>query len=66
LALDELRDGDEEFHEQGITFLVTRDLFEQIKPVFVDFVETDRGSGFLVTSSLDDGEGGGCGGACSC
>jgi len=63
MALDEPRDGDEQFQEQGITFLITKDLFEQIKPVYVDFIETAQGSGFRVTSALDSDE---CCGSCSC
>ncbi len=63
MALDEPRDGDEQFQEQGITFLITKDLFEQIKPVYVDFIETESGSGFHVTSSLAPGD---CCGSCSC
>jgi iron-sulfur cluster assembly accessory protein len=66
MALDEPRDGDEQFHEKGITFLMTKDLFEQVKPVYVDFVETDCGSGFRVTSSLNSGDTGSCGGSCCC
>jgi Fe-S cluster assembly iron-binding protein IscA len=63
MALDEPRDGDEQFQERGITFLITTDLFEQIKPVYVDFIEDERGSGFQVTSSLAPGD---CCGSCSC
>jgi iron-sulfur cluster assembly protein len=63
MALDEPRDGDEQFQQQGITFVMTKDLFEQVKPVYVDFIETEKGSGFQVTSSLDAGD---CCGSCSC
>jgi len=63
MALDEPRDGDEKFQEQGITFLMTKDLFEQAKPIYIDFIETDTGSGFHVTSALNTGDG--CG-SCSC
>jgi len=64
MALDELRDGDQEFHEQGFTFLMTKDLFEQAKPVYIDFIETPSGSGFRVSSSLEAGGGCGSGGCC--
>ncbi len=67
MSLDEPREGDQEFHEHGITFLMTKDLFEQVKPVTIDFTETSCGSGFRVSSSLDAGGcgSGGCCGSCS-
>lgn len=55
MALDVQRDGDVEFFEQGISFLMSSDLFERVKPVYVDFIETERGSGFIVSSALDSG-----------
>jgi len=65
MALDERRDGDQEFHEHGITFLMSKDLFEQVKPVYIDFTDTPSGSGFRISSSLEASCGsGGCCGSC--
>ncbi len=63
MALDEPRDGDEQFQEQGITFLMSKELYEQAKPVYVDYIQTESGSGFHVSSALDSGD---CCGSCSC
>jgi len=63
MALDESRDGDEIFKEDGVTFLINKELFELVKPVTVDFIVTARGSGFKVSSSLEAGDS--CGKSCS-
>jgi len=63
MALDEPRDGDETFKENGITFLINKELFELVKPITVDFISTPRGSGFKVSSSLETGSS--CGKSCS-
>ena len=63
LVLDESGNDDIIFTEQGITFMVDKDLFEQIKPVKIDFVDTPMGSGFQISSSLQRDKS--CG-SCSC
>lgn len=63
MALDEPRDDDEVVSEEGVTFLINKELFDQAKPINVDFVESAMGSGFSISSSLSNG--GGCG-SCSC
>ena len=63
MALDEPRDDDEVVSEEGVTFLINKELFDQAKPINVDFVESAMGSGFSISSSLSSG--GGCG-SCSC
>ena len=66
MALDEPRENDETFSEKGITFLVDKVLFEDVKPISVDFVESEMGAGFMVKSALSD-RNAGCGsGSCSC
>jgi Fe-S cluster assembly iron-binding protein IscA len=60
MALDEPQENDVTFTDQGITFAMERDLFEQAKPIRVDFVESLSGSGFELTSSLL------AGGRCCC
>jgi len=64
MALDEPREADEIFEEKGITFLMEKELFDQAKPVSVDFIESVRGSGFKVASSLEANSA--CGTSCSC
>ena len=66
MALDEPRDDDEVVKEEGVTFLINKELYDQAKPINVDFVESAMGSGFNITSSLSAGEGGGGCGSCSC
>ncbi|MBN2539429.1 MAG: hypothetical protein JXB09_05220 [Deltaproteobacteria bacterium] len=61
MSLDEAKEGDKIFKEDGITFLIEEQLFEQAKPINIDFITSDRGSGFSITSSLS---GGGCEGTC--
>ena len=63
MALDEPKDDDEIVKNNGITFLVNKDLLEKAKPINVDFVESAMGSGFSISSALSTG--GGCG-SCSC
>ena len=60
MALDEPRENDETFSEQGITFLVDKELFDDVKPISVDFVESAMGAGFSVTSALSN-KSAGCG-----
>jgi Fe-S cluster assembly iron-binding protein IscA len=62
MALDESQGNDEVFTDRGITFLVDKKLLEEVKPINVDFIESGRGSGFKLTSSLAAG---GCGSSCS-
>ena len=64
MALDEPKNDDEILDKNGITYLINKQLFEQVKPVNVDFVESAMGSGFSISSSLNMG--GGCGSCTSC
>jgi Fe-S cluster assembly iron-binding protein IscA len=63
MALDESRDGDETFTEDGITYVVEKDLLDRVKPIKVDYVNSAFGSGFSISSSLQQAA---CGGSCSC
>lgn len=64
MALDAQAESDVTFVDQGLTFVIDKALFEEIRPIGIDFVESPQGSGFLITSSLQTG--GGCGsGGCS-
>ncbi len=64
MALDEPKDDDVIFEEDGIKYLINKDLFEMVKPVNVDFVESVFGSGFSISSKLSTGAS--CGSSCSC
>ena len=62
MALDEPRDGDEIIEENTITYLINRELFEQAKPISIDFIDSAMGSGFSVASNMCGG--GECGASC--
>lgn len=63
LALDELRDGDESFDDRGLTFVIEKDFFNNIKPVKVDYIESVMGAGFNITSNMPKPEVS-CGSSC--
>lgn len=63
MALDEQTDNDTVIEEKGVTFLIEKELLEEVKPIQVDFVTSPLGSGFRLTSSLASS--GSCGGSCS-
>ncbi len=66
MALDEPKETDEIVENEGITYMINKDLYNQVKPISVDFVESGYGSGFSIKSNLKR-EGGGCGStSCSC
>jgi iron-sulfur cluster assembly protein len=56
MALDEPNENDEIIKDNGVTYLIEKDLLEQVKPINVDFVDTAMGSGFSITSNLPKGE----------
>jgi iron-sulfur cluster assembly protein len=64
MALDESKEEDEIFKENGITFLINKELLELAKPISLDYITTRMGAGFKLTSSLDAGKA--CGTSCSC
>ena len=63
LALDEPSEDDQVFNQEGITYIIGKELFEQVKPIKVDYVDTPMGNGFSITSSLKTPKD--CG-SCSC
>lgn len=55
---------DKVFDEKGLTYLIEKDLYENVKPIKVDFVDTPMGAGFNIESNMKkESE---CGGSCSC
>ncbi len=73
MALDGPLTSDETFMEKGVKFIIDKELYEEAKPISVDFVESPMGAGFLLKSSLSAKGGGdccassagGCGSGCS-
>jgi len=61
MALDEPREGDEVFKESEITYAINKQLFEQVKPIQVDYIDSPRGSGYRISANLTKS----CG-SCSC
>ncbi|MBN1106875.1 MAG: hypothetical protein JXL84_25960 [Deltaproteobacteria bacterium] len=64
MALDEPKEDDEVKENNGITYMINRQLFEQAKPISVDYVESTMGAGFSINSALNLGAS--CGSSCSC
>jgi len=64
MALDEPRENDQVFDDRGLSYLVEKNLFDQVKPIKVDYVETPMGAGFNISSSMVAGSN--CGQSCSC
>jgi len=64
MALDESQEGDVTFTDRGVQYLIDKDLFEEAKPITVDFTESFRGSGFQLRSGLSNRRGFGGGGCC--
>ncbi|MCX7856855.1 MAG: hypothetical protein N2513_02555 [Deltaproteobacteria bacterium] len=52
MALDEPDDDDIFFETGGISFVIHKDLYEASKPIWIDFVSTPEGEGFVIKSSL--------------
>ncbi len=64
MALDEPREDDEIIKDNNISYLINKELFDQAKPINVDFVESAFGSGFSISSNLNTC-GPSCGTSCS-
>jgi iron-sulfur cluster assembly protein len=52
MALDESQENDMTLMDQGFSFTIEKELFDQVKPIHIDYVETIDGSGFQLTSNL--------------
>jgi len=52
MALDEPRDTDETINDEGLTFLVDKQLFEMAKPFRIDFESTETGGEFSISCPL--------------
>jgi len=66
LALDEPKENDKSFEEDGVQFLVEQGLLKTCGTIKVDFLEAGYRSGFSITSDNPVGGSGGCSsGSCS-
>ena len=73
MALDGPQENDEVFTQQGVKFVIDKGLFEEAKPINIDFIESAMGAGFMLKSALTAKQGdsccatssGGCGSGCS-
>jgi Fe-S cluster assembly iron-binding protein IscA len=63
LALDEPKEADEVFDRDGVKFVIDKALLGETQPVTLDYISTDRGSGFQIRSALNEKNS--CG-SCSC
>ena len=63
MALDEPKENDEIIKDNGITYLIEKNLYEKAKPINIDYVESAMGSGFAIMSAISLGNS--CG-SCSC
>ncbi|MCK9229087.1 MAG: hypothetical protein M0Q23_09590 [Syntrophales bacterium] len=63
MALDEPRETDNVYTKDELTFVMETGLLEDAKPVTIDFIETEWGSGYNISSSLSGAAG--CG-SCRC
>jgi iron-sulfur cluster assembly protein len=55
MALDEPQESDVTFTDQGISFAIEKGLFNEAKPIRVDYFENLEGAGFQLTSNLPSG-----------
>jgi len=63
MALDEPDVNDEIIKDNDITYLIEKTLFNEAKPISIDFIDSAMGSGFSITSKLSKENS--CG-SCSC
>jgi len=55
MALDEQRENDAVFTENGVTFLVERTLFERVNPIRINYTQSTLGQGYTIESELMKG-----------
>lgn len=65
MALDESKEDDKVFNENGVSFVMSETLFEQVSPVKIDFIEAYGGGRYTISSNLAV-TAPSCGATCSC
>jgi iron-sulfur cluster assembly protein len=63
MALDESKENDEVFNDKGLTYVVEKSLYDNAKPIKIDYVSSPMGEGFNIASSMQTGAS--CGSSCS-
>jgi Fe-S cluster assembly iron-binding protein IscA len=63
LALDEPKSTDERFDLNGLTFVIDKELYEESKPITLDYDDAQAGGWLTIKSALSDKN---CSGGCSC
>jgi Fe-S cluster assembly iron-binding protein IscA len=69
LTLDELKDNDEEFENNGLKLIIEKSLLDTTGGVSIDFVGNMFGGRFSIQPKIPfsgAGEASQCGGGCSC
>lgn len=65
LFFDEATDADVCLEQDNIDFIIDKALYEEAKPIFIDYSDNPVTPGFMVSSSLDAADAcGSC--ACAC
>ena len=66
MALDEPKEADEVFENDGVNYIIDKKLHEMIEPVYVDYITRGTGSGFVISSNPSAaGSCSSCGGSCA-
>ena len=65
LALDEPKESDSKYEQDGLTFLVDNNLLDTCGSIKVDFIDAGMRSGFSISSAKPVG-GGGCSSSAGC
>jgi Fe-S cluster assembly iron-binding protein IscA len=64
LFFDEATDADVRLDHSDVDFIIDKALYDQAKPIFIDYSDNPVTPGFIVSSGLDSGAA--CGGCCGC
>jgi len=65
MALDESKEDDKIFDENGISFAINNKLFESVSPIKIDYIESYGGGRYSLSSNLSVTPPS-CGATCSC
>ncbi|HKJ13849.1 MAG: IscA/HesB family protein [Desulfobulbaceae bacterium] len=65
LALDEPKETDAKYEQDGLTFLVDNNLLDTCGAIKIDFIDSGMRSGFSISSEKPI-SGGGCSSSASC
>lgn len=67
MALDEPKDSDETCDLGGVTYMVDKELLEQVGRVSIDYLQRGWRAGFVISSEKPLAFGiASCGGSCEC